>query len=251
MGGTPVRDGAYWITWYDLAEADRSAYLDWVHDSYIPKVLARHGVLWGAHYAADTKAVPLGGGQGRVTRHAPPDLPGGKEFVLMFGAAEPYVFADPPVAEFHAELGENDRRMLAMRKGERTNLMIDEARVDGPEAGMAELDGAPSPVIQLGSFNAVSPAAEDELATWYARWRLPSMTTRPGIVRVRKLVSIAGWAKHACLYEFTTMAARSEHFIHYEDSRPDMAAWSVAVVNTLVHATPRTVVATRTWPPVG
>ncbi len=246
-----MRDGAYWIAWYDLAGADRASYLDWVHGTYIPKVLSRPGVLWGAHYAADTKAVPLGGGQGRVTRHAPPDLPGGKEFVLMFGAAVPYVFADPPVGEFHAGLTDKDRRMLAMRQGERTNLMIDEATVDGPEANTSELDGAPAPVIQLGSFNAVSPEAEDGLATWYARWRLPSMTTLPGIVRVRKLISIAGWAKHACLYEFTTMAARSEHFIHYEDKTPDMAAWSVDVVNTLVHATPRTVVATRTWPPVG
>jgi hypothetical protein len=246
-----VRDGAYWITWYDLAEADRPGYLDWVHKTYIPKMLARPGVLWGAHYAADTKAVPLGGGQGRVTRHAPPDLPGGKEFVLMFGAAAPYVFADPPIDEFNAGLSDNDRQTIAMRKGVRTNLMIDESRVDGPEAGTADPDGAPSPVIQLGSFNSVSPEAEDGLATWYARWRMPSMTTLPGIVRVRKLVSIAGWAKHACLYEFTDMAVRSEHFIHYEDSRPDMAAWSIAVVNTLVHATPRTVVASRTWPPVG
>lgn len=75
------------------------------------------------------------------------------------------------------------------------------------------------------------------------------METLPGIVRTSKLVSIAGWAKHACLYEFTSLDVRSKHFVHYEDAQPDKAAWSIAVVNTLVHATPRTIIAERTWPP--
>lgn len=243
-----MRDGAYWITWYDLAESDRQAHIDWVHRSYIPAVLARPGVLWAAHYAADVAAVPLGGGSGRVTRHAPPeDLPGGKQFILMFGAAEPYAFADPTPREFNERLSSADRRMLAMREGERWNLMIDEARVLGPES--ADPYELPSPAIQLGTFNAISPAAEEELAKWYARWRMPSMKTLPGIVRVRKLVSVAGWAKHGCFYEFSSLAARNAHFIQYEDRTLEMAAWSVRVVNTLVHATPRTPIASRIWPP--
>lgn len=244
-----MRDKAFWIGWYDLPE-DRGPYLDWLHRRYIPLVAGRPGVLWAAHYAADSSAEPLGGGKGRVTLHAPSDLPQGKQFVLIFAAEDPYVFADPSADDFHASLGEEDRRMLGLRTGERSNLMVEEASVTGPE-GDAEADRGPAPAIQIGSFNAVSPEAEFELARWYARWRLPSMNGLPGIVRVRKLVSVAGWAKHACLYEFSSLAMRQKHFVRYEDPYPDMAKWSVEIVNTLVHATPRSIVAERTWPPIG
>ena len=245
-------DRAYWITWYDLPEAGGEAYFEWLHGSYMPKVLAWPGVLWGAHYQAEKNVVPLGGGKGRVTRHASPDeVPGGTQFILIFGASEPHAFADPGPRAFHDSLGEDDRKMLAMRRGERTTLMIDEARVAGPEADVGGANGEPAPAIQLGSFNADSPEAEDALATWYAQWRLPSMTTLPGIVRTRKLISVAGWAKHACFYEFASLEARNEHFIHYEDGKPDKVAWSQKVVDTLIHATPRAIVAKRLWPPVG
>ena len=86
------------------------------------------------------------------------------------------------------------------------------------------------------------------MARWYAQWRLPSLTTLPGVIRVRKLVSVAGWAKHACFYEFTSLEARNEHFVHYEESRPDMEAWSKEVVRRLVHATPLPIVAQRLFP---
>ena len=247
-----MSDRAYWITWYDLPENDRESYFEWLHGSYIPKVLAWPGVLWGAHYEAEKNVVPLGGGKGRVSRHAAPDeVPGGTGYILIFGAPEPHVFADPGPQAFHASLDEADRKMLAMRQGERSNLMIDEARVSGPEAALGGPNGEPAPAIQLGSFIAESPAAEDEMVTWYAQWRLPSIAKVPGIVRVRKLVSVAGWAKHACCYEFSSLDARSQHFIHYEDDRPDMVAWSTDVVQTLIHATPRAIVAKRIWPPVG
>ena len=71
---------------------------------------------------------------------------------------------------------------------------------------------------------------EDEIARWYAQWRLPSMQEVRGCVRVRTLISIAGWAKHACLYEFASLAARNENFVYYERSHPEMEAWSVRVV---------------------
>lgn len=246
-----MQDRAYWITWYDLPNAGREDYKNWLHGIYIPKMLSRPGILWGAHYQAEANVVPLGGGKGRVSRHAPEgEVPGGTQFILIFGAAEPHIFVDPPLSEFHAGLTDEDRAMLATRQGERTNLMVTEARVAGPDGGKDEPNGLPSPAIQLGSFNADSPKAEDAMATWYAQWRLPSLTTVPGMVRVRKLTSVAGWAKHACFYEFSSLAARNENFIHYEDDKPDMVAWSQKVVDTLIHATPRAIVAQRLWPPV-
>lgn len=229
-------DRACWISWYDLPETGREAYLAWAHEVYLPKVLERPGVLWGAHYASEPESgfTPLGGG-GRIRRRKESaGVPTGDRFIMMFGGMQPHVFVNPGPREFHSSLPERDRGMLALRRQERVNIMIEEARIYGPEARGP--DAPPAPCIQLGSFNAASPEDEEELATWYARWRLPSLRSVPGVVRVRKLVSVVGWAKHACCYEFTSLAAREEHFVYYENPHPDMVAWSTRVVRDTVHA---------------
>jgi hypothetical protein len=243
-------DRAYWITWYNLPSEARDAHLRWTHETYIPRVLARPGVLWGAHYASESDFTPLGGG-GRISHKPnPPGVPTGDRFILIFGAADPYAFADPDPQSFHASFSESDRRMLGRREEARMNLMLEEGRIDGPETPRDPRDLGPAPAIQLGSFNAASVADEFDQARWYARWRLPSLKSVPGVVRVRKLVSVAGWAKHACFYEFTSLAARHEHFVHYEKTNPEMVAWSTAVVRETVHAPGSANVARRLWPPV-
>ena len=140
--------------------------------------------------------------------------------------------------------------MLEMRIGERVNIMIPQATVYGPEAKRPEPDMAPSAVIQLGSFNSTSYEDEEEMADWYAQWRLPLMETVPGCVRIQKLVSVAGWAKHACFYEFTSVEARNKYATYYERSNPEMEAWSKKVVGRLVHAPNSANLAQRIWPPV-
>ena len=35
-------DRGLWITWYDLPESGRDAYLIWLHESYLPALLKRH-----------------------------------------------------------------------------------------------------------------------------------------------------------------------------------------------------------------
>jgi hypothetical protein len=242
------KDRAYRINWYNLPDAGRDAHLAWAHETYIPKVLARPGVLWAAHYASEANVVPLGGGKGRVGHTHPNSVPAGDRFIMMFGAAEPHVFANPSPSEFHAGLPESDRSMLAQRTGERWNIMIEEARINGPEAKRSEPDMPPAPCIQLGSFNAGSYEEEEEMAAWYARWRLPSLKTLPGCIRVRKLVSVAGWAKHACFYEFTSLKARNEQFVFYESANPEMEAWSKKVVRNTIHAPGSANVAQRIWP---
>jgi hypothetical protein len=245
---------AYWISWYDLPDEGRDAYLEWAHGTYIPSVLARQGVMWAAHYASQPKGsfTPLGGG-GRISHKPDPEgVPKGDRFIMMFGAREVYALGNPSPNEFHASLPGADRRMLALRKEERVNLMVEESRIYGPAADAADPAGTPaSPCIQLGSFNVRSFEEEEELAAWYARWRMPSMREVPGCVRVRKLVSVAGWAKHACFYEFASLKEREDHFVHYERPRPDMVEWSTRVVRDTVHAPGSANVALRIWPPVG
>ena len=246
-------DRAYWISWYNLPEEGRDAYLKWAHDAYIPKVLARPGVLWAAHYASQPKGsfIPLGGG-GRISHKKDPEgVPSGDRFIMMFGAPDPYALANPSPREFHASLPETDRKMLAQRLEERVNIMVEESRIYGPDANQVDPASTPAaPCIQLGSFNVGSYAEEEELAAWYARWRMPSMQKVPGCVRVRKLVSVAGWAKHACFYEFKSLEDREDNFVYYERPRPDMVKWSTNVVRDTVHAPGSANVALRLWPPV-
>jgi hypothetical protein len=76
-----MNDRGIWISWYNLPEAARERYLSWVHGTYIPKILKKPGVLWGAHYA-NIKLQP-----GPHIRHTTdPSVPTGNDYVLMFGA---------------------------------------------------------------------------------------------------------------------------------------------------------------------
>lgn len=240
-------DRAYWISWYDLPDDGCEAYLAWAHGTYIPMVMKRPGLLWAAHYASEDNVIPLGGGNGRVAHVEPDSVPAGDRFILIFGGEQAHAFANPSPNRFHAQLSGEDRKMIEMRIGERMNVMVEEARVQGPEAKWSGDGMAPGPCIQLGSFSSGSVEEEDEMLAWYAQWRLPSMETLPGCVRVRKLVSVSGWAKHACFYEFTSLEARNKNFVHYESSHPEMEAWSKKVVRNTVHAPGSANVARRIW----
>jgi len=242
-------DRALWITWYDLPEARRDAYLDWLHGRYIPAVLQRPGYLWAAHYATvkkDRQGVKVRREQG-VHHIDASAVPAGEQYVLIFGAADTSVFGVCAPAAINAALPDAEKQWLALRSGERVNIMVEAARVDGPErAGYAE--GAQlAPCIQLGQFNC-TPAHEEEMMAWYTQWRMDAMSRLPGCIRTRKLASVAGWAKHAILYEFTSLAARNEHFSKHEDARPDMVAWGDKIVNELTHAPASPNLAQRIWP---
>ena len=246
-----AQDRAYWISWFNLpdgvTQVRRHEFFTWAYESYVPKVLARDGLLWGALYASEAKGsfTPLGGG-GRIShKKNPRGVPIGDRYIMMFGAPDVYALANPTPDEFHAKLNKTDKKMLALRRDERRNIMLEEGRIEGTGLADHTPEMAPAPAIQLGSFNAGTWSDEEEMATWYARWRLPSLTKLPGCVRVRKLISVAGWAKHACFYEFTSLQAREQHFVHYEKPNKKMVQWSTDVVRDTVHAPGSANVASR------
>ena len=242
-------DRGYWISWYDLPEEGRDDYLSWLHESYIPSRLKLPNCLWAAHYASLANVVHPGE-KGRL-RHVDRDsLPTGDRYILIFGGATAHAFVDPTPAAFHDQLSDADRKMLAMRQGERSNIMTEEARDDGPDAALRDGELALSPCIQLGNFNAGSYADEDDLSAWYAQWRIPNMKKMSGCIAVRKLVSVSGWSKHAILYEWTSVEARNRLFVDHESSNPEMEAWTDRVVRKLVHAPGSPNLARRIWPPV-
>jgi hypothetical protein len=246
-------DQGLWITWYDLPDAGREAHLSWVHGTYIPKLLKRPGFLWAAHYKSEESVRQSGvpaGAPGRLRHTDDASVPTGNAYILLFGAKNAHAFAHPTPRKLHEELPAEDRRMLAMRTGERVNILTEEARTDGPEAKRRKAGSALSPCIQLGTFNAGS-ADEDEILAWYAQWRLPAMEKLKGCVGIRKLVSVSGWAKHGVLYEFASLDARNKHFPDHEKAHPEMDAWTDRLVRILVHAPGSPNVAQRIWSAAG
>jgi hypothetical protein len=236
-------DRGVWISWYDLDEAHRAEYLSWLHERYLPGIMKRPGIVWAAHYAAEPGPPPA-----RLNHTTDASIPTGGDYILLIGAESAHAFSPPHPREKFEDVTEADKKMRARRVRERVSIMTEEARGQGPAAARDQAPGL-SRCIQLGTFNAgPTRADEDELLAWYARWRIPCMEKLPGLVRVRKLVGVTGWARHGVLYEFTSLAERNQYFPTHEKPFPELEAWTDKVVCRLVHAPRSPQVAQRLWP---
>ena len=129
------------------------------------------------------------------------------------GAATPHTFFNPSLAQLERQQDSETREMLALRQGTRTCILTEVDRVDGPEIIKRPAGTTPGPVIQMGAFNMQTIDDEFELAAWYAQDRLMAIAGMRGAIGARKMVSIAGWAKHSVLYEFISHEARDKEFI--------------------------------------
>lgn len=241
-------DRGLWITWYNLPAEGRDTYLSWLHGEYIPRMLKRPGYLWAAHYAsiAEGSKVPRRT-SGKKYNTTDPEVPRGDRYILLFGGEDSNVFGDPVPSELHASLPKADRDMLALRIEPRVNIMVEAARVDGPELAGYRDGMNLAPCIQMGTFQSRWQDEEDALK-WYAQWRMPAMRKLRGCVRARKLASVAGWAKQSILYEFTSLEGRNHFIAEHEDGNANRE-WTDKVVASLMHAPGSANVAERIWPP--
>ena len=243
-------DQGIWATWYDLADETRASYLDWAHRVYLPYLQQRPGHVWVAHYQY------VGGGpqmkrvKETAVGHTDEEVGHGTQFLLLVGAPSAHTFFyKPSITEM--ELPAGFAQMLAQRQGVRTAVFTEEARVTGPSYGKRAPGSTPGPAIQMGSFRLRTVEDEFEIGRWYAQFRMPFMAQMPGCIATRKLVGVAGWAKHAVLYEFESMEMRLKHFEEpHEALALDPKHWSSRVVKNTVHAPGSPTIATRTWPPV-
>ena len=94
---------------------------------------------------------------------------------------------------------------LSMRENYRTAVFIEEEIINGPEQDKNPLGMGGPPAMQFGSYNVNEISDEIELANWYRSERFPRLPVTRGMIRGRKLLSIAGWAKHGVLWEFIEM----------------------------------------------
>ena len=230
-------------TWYDLEATGKNDYLSWLHQVHLPSMLARSGHLWAAHVENVVSPEREARNQSRLAHVDDPSVPTGFEYLLLYGALSPHVFVDPTPSELLAGTSAEGQRMLKRQLRARSCIFVEADRVEGPDAGRRAPGVTPGPIIQFGTFNINALDNEAEMRAWYARARLPLVRPVPGSVGARKLVSIAGWAKHAILYEFSSLKAA-------ETNLSDLSDWTRRVIANLIHAPHSPTLGVRIWPPV-
>ena len=236
-----------WSAWYDLESGAEEAYLAWLHDTYIPWLKQLPGIAWIAHYRS------TGGGAAMQRLHETasyPDepMPTGGNFILLVGAPSVHVFWNPYV--FEIPMPEGFAEMLALRRETRMEFYVEEARVDGA-SGCNRLNGStPAPAIQFGTYRMRSVEAEFFLGQFNTQSRFPTMAQMPGSVRVRKMVSVAGWPKHGVLYEFNSLEAQLQHEEKLEYQTLVADTWTGRNTANAIYAPGSPFVGERIWPPI-
>ena len=236
-------DRALWITWYDLPDSGRNDYLAWLHQTYLPTLLNRPGYLWAGHYATRTS-----GGSAQIHHTDDPKVPTGFHYILLIGVTDALVLGNPAPSAINAALPDQGRKMLAMRTGERVNLMTEAGRCEG-RASVSYKEGMTgAPYIQIGSFNC-PVEFEEELHAGYVQKRLPAMCETASCIRTRELTSVAGWAKHGILYEFASQEGFDRDY-EAANAKSPLGTNGHSVVPMLVHAPGGPNSALRLWPPI-
>jgi hypothetical protein len=238
-----------WANWYDLDASSAPDFLQWAHAEYLPWLKQQQGIAWVAHYR-NVGHGPALATYHDIAGHAPEgELATGSQFVMLAGAAVSHAFYKPLVTKL--PLPDGWERELAQRQGLRSAVLVEEARVNGPAVHLRPPGSVPAPAIQFGTYRIRSVEEELDLACWYAHQRFPLMARMPGSVVTRKFVTSVGWAKHAVLYEFESLEARTKHFEVPEESKMvDAKEWTGRIVRTTLHTPGSPFVGERIWPPV-
>ncbi|MEP5152329.1 hypothetical protein [Planktotalea sp.] len=201
------------VEWFDLDEGSKIETLDWLHNSYLPKVQASAGVGWVGHYdivQSPTKGYIDGAPEKHETTD--PNIATGWQNVILTAALSSEVFfgQDAPldaIAESHAP-------QLKALQNYRTSVYLEEQVVNSPEQRTSPYGMGPPPAMQFGHYNTNTPEDDIELARWYRGERFSRVSVTPGMIRGRKLLSIAGWAKHGVLWEFADLPEGDYSFEH-------------------------------------
>lgn len=221
-------DRGIWAISYELPDEHEAEYLAWFHNVHVPDKLARPGYSWAAHY----------------------ELEQGKGYLALFGAAAPHVFLNPSPGQLAQRQSAETKRMMAMRRNSFACILAEETRVDGPEIARRGPGATPGPVIQMGFYNAASPAVEDNLGAWYAQERLPLLAKLPGCIGVRKMLATVGAHKHSILHEFVSLDLRERHFGPHEADAKNPGTWMGRILPHLNHAPRSPAVGRRIWPEI-
>ena len=243
-------DNGLWATWYDLDHTNQDAYCEWLHTQHLPEIISKPGIAWAAHYKITGGGERMQAIHDRLNHIKDERLGSGTQYLILVGATSPHVFSDPRFDLWESSLNEPARSMLALRAGTRSCIFTLEEFVTGPDFYARTAGSTTGPAIQMGSFRTRSILDEFDLAAWYAQYRLPHMSKMPGCIATRKLLSVAGWAKHSILYEFSSLEARQQHFQNHESLALDDTEWTNKIITYTIHAPGSPSIGKRLWPPV-
>ena len=236
-------DRGIWAIWYDLPEEGREEYLAWLHEVHLPEALKRPGYLWAAHVENIWDEAHEAHKAKVLTWTDDPSVPTGNDYLLLFGAELPTTFLDPSPAQLAEKWSTKEREMFGRQIGARQSIFMERDRIDGYEAKTRAPGITPGPTIQVGTFN-TPLETEEELGSWYAQVRMPRLTKMEGCVGSRNLISVAGWPKHAIMYEWVSVESLQKNFTTETIPRSRQA------VSNLVHAPKSPTLGQRIWPPV-
>ena len=242
-------DLGLWATWFNLETETRDRFQDWAHREFLPHLRTLPGVSWVAQYKNEGGGPKMDQLVKDVIGHTDEDIGDGSEYVILVGAPSAQTFFNPYIPEMVWPDGFVE--MLALQQGRRSAIFSELHRLSGPDGENATVGGPPGPYIQMGSFRMQTIEKDFEIGKWYAQHRFPYMAQMPGCIGTRKYVGVAGWAKHAVLYEFTSAEARLQQFeIKHETHDLDSEAWHTKVIPFTCHSPGSPTIGPRLWPPV-
>lgn len=236
-------DEGIWATWFDLSNKVKSSHIKWLQNTYLPEISARPGVAWAAYFELHPEIYTKQ--RSRLT-HTKDPIGQAMNHLVLVGAASPNLFfhADSPVDKKNQS--KETRARLAEREEVRWLIAKEEYRVNGPEYKVSVPGGAPGPCIQFGSFNMATTESEIGLGQWYEQLRYPQFARSGSCIRMRKLLGVAGWAKHAVIYEFTSNEERAKNMEGASDSAHN--PWGEKIIAQTVHSPGSPVIGIRKWP---
>ena len=190
--------------WFDLSDDKRADAWAWMHNDYFPALQAAQGVAWVGHYnIVEQPDRPYIDGAPAKKSTTDPSVPTGWQNVVLIAAASPEVFFGPNNSV--DALDEVNATKLSIRDNYRSAVFIEEQVINSPEQRALPYGMGPPPAMQLGNYNCGTPDDEIELARWYRSERFARVSVSRGMIRGRKMLSIAGCPKHGVLWEFTDL----------------------------------------------
>lgn len=236
--------------WFDLADGTRDETRTWLHDHYLPTLQSAQGVGWVGHY--DIVELPdrpyIKDAPRKKETKDPSVATGWQNVILTAGlSAEVFFGVDNPVDELARENADKLSTLLNYRSA----VFIEEQVINAPEQRASPYGMGPPPAMQLGNYNANTPEDEIELARWYRAERFARVSVTPGMIRGRKMLSIAGWPKHGVLWEFTDLPEGDHSFEHrFVDADRDENWQGRHVLEYVTHAPGGPHAGRRIWPAV-
>lgn len=235
--------------WFDLEDAHRAGTTDWLHSTYLPAVRATSGVGWVGHYKC--VAFPpkrfIEGAPDRVETTDPTVATGWQNVILTAALSAEVFFGQNNALE---QLNATHANSLAKLRNYRSSVFLEEQVINSPEQRAAPYGMGPPPAMQIGHYNTNTPKDDEELARWYRGERFSRVSVTPGMVRGRKMLSIAGWGKHGVLWEFTDLPDGDYSFEHRfvaADREENWQGRHVLEYVTHCYGSPST--GRRVWPP--